>query len=137
MGTRSTYRFIAESETGVKENLVLVYFQYDGYPNGHPLNTVKWLNESTIVNGYGNKEVKNTYNGMGCLTASFISNVKEGIGNVYVYPMKYRSNCGEDYCYDIIFTKNQDFKIVVYENFSNLKKIFEGTPTEYINKFEK
>ena len=138
MGTRSTYRFIQELENGKKENLVLVYFQYDGYPTGHPMDTVKWLNESTIVNGYGSKEVENTYNGMGCLTASFISNVKQGIGNVYVHPLSYRGYCDENYCYDIILTKNEDFKIVVYKkNNDKLKKIFEGTPREYIQKFEK
>ena len=86
MGTRSTYRFIEELENGKKENLVLVYFQYDGYPTGHPMDTVKWLNESTIVNGYHNVDVKNTFNGLGCLCASFISNKKERIGDVYVYP---------------------------------------------------
>ena len=60
MGTRSTYRIIEQykddNEVVKDEALVLVYRQYDGYPEGHPLETAEWLSSGKMVNGIGANE---------------------------------------------------------------------------------
>jgi hypothetical protein len=133
MGTRSTYRFSRELEDDSKEHLVLVYFQYDGYPKGHPLDTAKWLSKAIIVNGFGTTAVTHTYNGIECLAPAFISEVRKSIGSVYIYPMDERGLCGEDYMYDIILTKTNELKMIVCNQKEEV--LFDGTPNEYIKKY--
>ena len=147
MGTRSTYRFI---EKGVYEgkpredNFVLVYMQYDGYPDGHPLDTAKWLARGKMVNGIGMQDTGLLFNGVGCLAAQFIARYKNGAGGTYIYPMSHRCKAGENYVYDIVVDETQKITMVAYENHTGydngpvkVKKLFEGSPEEFISKFEK
>ena len=61
MGTRSSYCFIETSTNDEgkvsHKKIALVYFQYDGYPEGHPLNTAKWLASGKVVNGIGSGDI--------------------------------------------------------------------------------
>jgi len=94
MGTRSL--------THIEERgkiLVTIYRQYDGYPDGLGDDIKKLFAGYTIVNGYGGDTDKQA-NGMGCLAAQLIDGLKEGIGNVYIYPAG-SSDCGEEYTYTL------------------------------------
>jgi hypothetical protein len=79
MGTRSVTIILDDDQ-----EVVRIYRQYDGYPEGHGLDLAKLCNV-TIVNGYsGNGEGQ--ANGPGCLAASIVAGLKDGIGNVYLEP---------------------------------------------------
>ena len=131
MGTRSTYRFI-NKEGDINVNYSLVYFQYDGYPEGHPTETAEWLASGTVVNGIPMTD-KLVFNGISDLITQFIAKYKKGPGGVYIYPLKDRGNCGEDYLYDIIVDgKNIIMKGYKYKN----KLIFTGTPQEFVEHFK-
>ena len=147
MGTRSTYRVIqqwTDRDTAriKRQNLVLLYAQYDGYPDGHPLDTAKWLASGKIVNGFGITDQQPLlFNGAGCLAAQLIAKYKDGVGGQYIYPMNHRGNCGEDYIYDIIVKDDKEIEYIAYEwNLKNdkvvFKKIFQGSPEDFILKFE-
>ncbi len=146
MGTRSSYRVIEtvrDEKRNVKtrENFVLVYVQFDGYPEGHPKDVAKWLSEGKVVNGFsvGNKE--RVFNGTGCLAAQLIRYLKEtlstdGVGGVYVNPIKSRGNSWEEFLYDIIV--DFDEKKIIFKAFESHEKpklIFEGTPMEFYEKY--
>jgi len=140
MGTRSTYRIIeqyfnSESKQVEGNELALVYVQYDGYPDGHPLETAEWLSTGYVVNGLGLKDETLVFNGAGCLTAQLIAKMKDGAGNVYVYPMKSRGNCSEDFLYDIIVKSDRTIEYVAYNNYTG-KEMFRGTTKEYVNQFK-
>lgn len=137
MGTRSTYRIISvykdsDNEITEKNELALIYMQYDGYPQGHPYNTAEWLSQARVVNGYGINETSLIFNGAGCLAARLIARLKEDRhGNCYVYPMKNRGNCGEDYMYDIIVDEtNKSIEMITYDENNNV--LFQGTPQEFV-----
>ena len=136
MGTRSTYRFIKEVG-GVKTPISLVYFQFDGYPDGHPLETAKWVNDGILVNGFSTRDGI-IFNGLHCMIAQFIAKYKDGVGNVYIYQTKDRNKLGENYLYDIIV--NEETKTITincYESGERPKLLFSGSPSEYITKFDK
>ena len=137
MGTRSTYRIIEkfhdnETNKDVSKNICLVYVQYDGYPEGHPLDTAQWLSKGKVVNGISmDEESERIFNGAGCLAAQFIAEMKDGPGGVYMSALSSRGQSWEDYLYDIIV--DFDTKQITYKCFENgyktkNKKLFEGTP---------
>jgi len=64
MGTRSVTTIEAPTGTGTAP-LLKIYTQYDGYVEG------------------GFKEDR-AFNGLGCLAASIVAHLKDGIGNVYI-----------------------------------------------------
>ena len=140
MGTRSTYRVIDSYEYQEKihnKKLVHVYFQYDGYPNGHPLDVAKWLSEGMLVNGIGIVDDRLIFNGAGCLAAQFISKYKDGPGGVYIQSADSFGESWEDYLYDIIVEGGKKIKMIAYENGDKRKMIFEGTPQEFVAWAEK
>ena len=84
MGTRSTVKFYEEYK---EERIPIysVYQQYDGYPRGVGLVLAKFLNSKTLVNGFGvDMDSKTFANGMGCLSAQYVAQIKKGIGGVYM-----------------------------------------------------
>lgn len=142
MGTRSTYRIIEQSSTGKKvkktkqTELVLVYFQYDGYPSGHPCQTAEWLASGRVVNGFGSSD-ELQFNGVGCLAAQLIAKYKDGVGNVYIHTLNSRGKSWEDYLYDIIVKDDFSIEFVAYENNETPFEIFRGTPSEFVMKYKK
>lgn len=136
MGTPSTYRFIDSYEyEGKKSNhkLAHVYFQYDGYPEGHPYETAKWLSKGKLVNGIGVREDDTPiFNGASCLVAQFIAENKQGAGGVYVNAPQNFGQSWEDYLYDIIVKDGKTITMIAYENHAKKKRIFEGTPQEFV-----
>lgn len=105
MGTRS----IVHVKDG-RKTIVTLYRQFDGYPSGMGDDIKRILNngEVKILSGYkGSSEIPAHFNGMGCLAAFLIGELKEQkIGNVYIIPTN-SSGHGEEYVYTISQKNNQ------------------------------
>jgi hypothetical protein len=141
MGTRSTTLFInryRDSKTNeLKEQKVCkIYRQMDGYPDGHGLDLAKFLNTGVLVNGISFQHgEKRQFNGMGCLAASVVAELKTGPGGIYMIPI---TAGGQEYNYKVIADETAEDKarsILIRVSNSNNRKIFEGTPEEFIQKF--
>lgn len=92
MGTRALIHIKKGSET-----LTTIYRQFDGYPSGMGADLQDLIGDLEIVNGYqGGRQA----NGMGCLAAQIVAGMKDGVGNVYIYPAG-ASDCGEEYVYTL------------------------------------
>lgn len=146
MGTRSTYRVIekwTDVRTGEKgqNKLVLMYAQYDGYPEGHPLKTAEWLSQGTLVNGLSPKDKGLVFNGAGCLAAQLVAKYKDGPGGYYMLPLNHRGSSGENYTYDIVIDEDRSINFICYEvggsKRPSFKVLFSGTPQDFIKKYSK
>ena len=95
-----------------KKTIATIYRQHDGYPSGMGEDIKKVLNngEVIILNGYsGLSKIPARFNGMGCLAAFLVGELKEQkIGNVYLFAANTK-DCGEDFVYTL-----SDKKGVVY-----------------------
>ena len=69
--------------------MLKIYTQFDGYVKGGlGEGLVEFLRGRRVVNGYSMKdEEERAFNGEGCLAASIVAHLKEGIGNVYIQPI--------------------------------------------------
>lgn len=122
MGTRSlTYFYENNTDT---EPFFCFYAQFDGYPTGHGLDLADIMISGTMVNGIPVGESGLFFNGMGCLAAQIIANLKDGAGNIYVYPAKLDMDCGEEYRYHIFPNK------VIIQDYDRMT-IFNGTWAEF------
>ena len=79
MGTRALVKIKDRGNV-----LSTVYRQNDGYPDGLGQEIKKILNggKSRIINGISGQSSPAYFNGMGCLGAYLIGELKEGIGGV-------------------------------------------------------
>jgi len=101
MGTRALVHFKEGSLTG--PTIVSMYRQYDGYPEGWGKDMYDALNEGMvqILNGHQGQSPPTAFNGLSCLAAWLIGELKEGtIGNVYLYPPD-SEDVGEEYTYTL------------------------------------
>lgn len=80
MGTRSTIAIYENTK-----HLVTIYQQYDGYPSGVGLQLAKFVSSGKLVNGLGGHKGL-VFNGMGCLAAALIKELKDGPGGTYIVP---------------------------------------------------
>lgn len=80
MGTRSLTKFINENDKVV----ACVYRQYDGYPSGHGKDIEDCLGSRELVNSYSKPATQ--VNGIGCAAAMLVAAIKDGCGNVYLFP---------------------------------------------------
>ena len=112
MGTRSL-TFVYDGDVPV----INVYRQYDGYPSGHGHELAQFLDSKTLVNGFGEQNSVEA-NGMGCLAAQLIVQLKHGVGGIYIYPVS-STDCFQDYEYHVY-----EDKVVVKDPTA---VIFEGT----------
>jgi len=87
------------AEEGEGKILVSIYKQFDGYPGGLGEELKDIAGDLEIVNGFG-VESEEQANGMGCLAAQIIKEMKEGIGGVYIIHPDSEDR-GEEYCYNI------------------------------------
>ena len=134
MGTRSTYRIIERAQ-GEEKPIALIYMQYDGYPDGHPLETAQFLENARVLNGFMASDANGgaAFNGAGCLAARLVARLKgNSIGNCYLYSLVDRGNLSEDYMYDIIAEVGKPVEIVAYDY--NEHEIFRGTAAEFVDK---
>ena len=139
MGTRSLTTF---KEDHTDEEIVVLYRQFDGYPEGHGMDLFRFLNKMNMVNGIKPQEKRKISNGMSCLAAQMISYFKEEPGGFYLYRADTR-DVGEEYVYTIYVNHNDDDnknKIMVKvektsydEDFKNrfMEEIFDGQVDNY------
>ena len=146
MGTRSLTRVFntykdEKNNKQVKEQLVNMYRQYDGYPSGHGTELADFLKVGKVVNGIGSRDEKQIlFNGAGCLAAQMIAHFKDGAGGIYIEPITAK-NCGQEYEYEVIVdfdTKELTMKCIEVGyidskgNYKNGKiTIFEGKPVDF------
>jgi hypothetical protein len=137
MGTRSTYRIVSirkdeKQEIIERDDIALIYMQYDGYPSGHPSDVAEFLSQGRLVNGFGSNETDLVFNGAGCLAARLVDKLKnDKHGNCYLYPLKDRGTLSEDYLYDIVVDEtNKSIEMIMHN--SDIKIVFQGTPEEFL-----
>ena len=124
MGTRSL-TFVYDDNN--RTQIINMYRQYDGYPEGHGQELADFLGEfQAITNGIRVGETRKTANGMGCLAAQLVANFKTEVGGCYLYPTSAK-DCGQDYEYHVYHDK------VVVKDYSG-KQLFKGTWSEF-NEF--
>ncbi len=107
-----------------------IYRQFDGYPEGHGVDLAEMLKDNKLVNGLGGDN--NVFNGMGCLAAAVISKLKDGPGNIYLYPIRAR-DVGEEFIYEI-FTTNGAITMKVRDVWDK-KLIFTGKPADFYAEY--
>ena len=134
MGTRSSYKIIEKwhepnSKTSTA-TICVIYVQFDGYPEGHPLDTAKFLASGKVVNGIPCEEGL-YFNGAGCMAASLIAEMKKKPGGWYLSSPSNYGKSWEDYLYEIIV--DMTTKSIQYICRNHKKKIlFKGTPEQFI-----
>ena len=116
MGTRSL-TFVYDGDVPV----INVYRQYDGYPSGHGHELAQFLDSKTLVKGFGEQNSFEA-NGMSCLAAQLIVQLKHGVGGIYIYPVS-STDCFQDYEYHVY-----EDRVVVKDPTA---VIFEGTWEEF------
>lgn len=94
MGPRALIKFTEQD--GTEKPFACVYRQFDGYPEGLGADLAKILKGRVLVNGF--QDAATQLNGMGCLAAFVVAGLKEGCGNVYLYPAD-AVDCGEEFTY--------------------------------------
>ncbi len=100
MGTRSLTVILDEE----RNEICVLYRQYDGYPTGHGKELKEFLDGFSVVNGFGSSDPPKSANGMGCLAAQIIGHFKSGIGGFYLHQAGTR-DCGDEYIYTIYLDK--------------------------------
>ncbi len=90
MATRARVH-IARREEGVSFSdipdkvMVSIYHHFDGYPEGLGVKLASYLDDKKITNGLsGGDDWDYYFNGLGCLAASLVAELKDGPGNVYI-----------------------------------------------------
>ena len=135
MGTRATIH-IAKREEGVsfseipKKKLVSIYNQYDGYPDGLGVTLANYLLGTKIVNGLGGDR-DTVFNGLGCMAASIIAELKEEAGNVYIDDPN-SPHGWLDYEYVIWGSDHKDIWISIFDG-NNC--IFVGKPYKLLREY--
>jgi len=145
MGTRSLTRVFETYQSEkknkqVKVQLVNMYRQYDGYPEGHGAELAEFLNGGKVVNGISPGEEQTVFNGAGCLAAQMIAHFKNGAGGFYIEPITAK-DCGQEYEYEIVVdfvTKEVTLKCIEVGyidskgNYKSGKRVlFEGKPSDF------
>ena len=134
MATRAMIS-IAKREEGVSfseepnQTIVDIYHHWDGYPEGLGVTLADYLDGKKVVNGL-NKDSYNLFNGMGCLAASLVAELKDGPGNVYI---ESRDQHGWiDYRYYIWGDTGKGIWISIFEDGDC---IFVGKPEMLLEKY--
>ena len=126
MGTRATIS-IAKREKGISFSekpdkvLVSIYHHYDGYPEYLGVTLANYLEGKKIVNG------------LGCMAASIIKELKEEAGNVYIEDPE-NPHGWLDYEYYIWGDYNKDIWISIFDGD---ECIFVGKPDKLQTKYGK
>ena len=136
MGTRSLTTFVEtykdNSGKKVKNEIVTMYRQFDGYMEGHGKDLADFLAGGELVDGIGMDD-KVVFNGMGCLSAQVVAHFKDGAGGFYL--QRANKNSGEEYRYKVIGDfETKEITIEVFEVYNKVKKIFSGSPKQLQDK---
>ena len=134
MATRAMIS-VAKREEGVSfseepnQTIVDIYHHWDGYPEGLGVTLASYLNGYHIVNGIGRENDK-LFNGIGCMAASIVAELKDGAGDVYIEPRE--SHSWIDYHY---YIWGADYKSIWISIFSDDECIFVGKPQALLDKY--
>ena len=135
MATRATIS-IARREEGVSfsekpsKTIVDIYHHYDGYPEGLGVTLASYLDDKKLTNGLGGDN-HDVFNGLGCMAASIVAELKDGPGNVYIEDPE-RKHGWLDYEY---FVWGDDHKDIWISIFDGDECIFVGKPNKLLNKY--
>ena len=135
MATRAMIS-VAKREEGVSfsiepnKTIVDIYHHWDGYPEGLGVTLADYLNGKKVTNGLG-RDNNNLFNGMGCLAASLVAELKDGPGDVYIEPRE--SHGWIDYYYYIWGDEGKSIYISI---FSDDECIFVGKPQQLLDKYD-
>ena len=136
MATRAMIS-IARREEGVSfseipdKTVVEIYHHWDGYPEGLGVKLASYLDDKSIVNGIGSKDNEDIiFNGLGCMAASIVAQLKDGPGNVYIEDRG--SHAWIDYEYFIWGDTDKEIWISIFED---SECIFVGKPTQLLEKY--
>ena len=135
MATRATIH-IAKREEGVSfskkqdKKLVSIYHHWDGYPEYLGVKLASYLEDKKITNGLG-KDREYCFNGLGCMAASIIAELKDETGNVYIEDPN-RPHGWIDYEYYIWGTEHKDIWISIFDGD---ECIFVGKPISLLKKY--
>ena len=136
MATRATVS-IARREEGVSfsekpnKTIVDIYHHYDGYPEGLGVTLASYLDDKKITNGLGSRDDYDYFNGLGCLAASLVAELKDGPGNVYIEDPE-RKHGWLDYEYFVWGDDNKDIWISIFDGD---ECIFVGKPRKLLSKY--
>ena len=110
--------------------MVSIYNHFDGYPEGLGVKLASYLEDKKITNGLG-KDRYSVFNGLGCMAASIIAELKDEAGQIYIEDPT-RPHGWIDYEYYVWGDDNKDIWISIFDG-SNC--IFVGKPTQLLNKY--
>ena len=132
MGTRCLTFVYDDSSTddGSAEAIMCIYRQFDGYPSGHGHELAQFLNSKTLVNGYGEQNSIEA-NGMSCLAAQLVVQLKHGVGGIYIYAPMVGRDHWQDYEYHVYETKVIVKSCATVYDSGHYQVIFEGTWQEF------
>ena len=135
MATRAKIH-IARREEGVsfseipEKIMVSIYNHYDGYPEGLGVTLASYLDDKKITNGLG-KNRYSCFNGLGCMAASIIAELKDEAGNVYIED-PVRPHGWIDYEYYVWGDDGKDIWISIFDGGDC---IFVGKPRALLSKY--
>ena len=136
MATRAMIS-IAKREEGVSfsiepyKTIVDIYHHWDGYPEGLGVTLASYLNNMKIVNGISSKDNESyLFNGVGCMAASIVAELKDGPGDVYIEPRD--SHGWIEYQY---YVWGDDYKDIWISIFDEGECIFVGKPRDLLKKY--
>lgn len=122
MGTRSLTNVYAEDG----KQIMCMYRQFDGYPDGHGKELAEFIASKTLVNGIPcgtGVDPSTLANGIGCLAAQIVSFFKEEPGKFYLYPPG-TSDVGEEYVYSVFADR-------IVCRYPHGKVLFDGKPSDF------
>lgn len=127
MGTASTIT-IMDSKMN---KYVCIYQHYDGYIDGVGHQLAEWLDKHTLINGISGQTMEEGFcNGLGCMVAQFIHDMKTEIGNFYIEPCNCKTQ--EDYNYTVIIDERTGKIAICVYRWDDVKPIFKGTPKDLL-----
>lgn len=129
MGTRSLT--VMQDSWEEHDEIVVMYRQMDGYPEGHGVELTEFLKQFTVADGIVPGDRRKTANGGGCLAAQIVAHFKTEVGGFYLYPAGTR-NCGEEYVYTV--TPNRDGSInlkVESASYEDYETLYDGPVADF------
>ena len=135
MATRAMIS-VAKREEGVSfseepnQTIVDIYHHWDGYPEGLGVTLASYLDGKKVTNGLSDRNDYSVFNGMGCLAASLIAELKDGPGDVYIEPRE--SHGWIEYQYYIWGDTYKDIWISIFDEGDC---IFVGKPQALLDKY--
>ena len=111
--------------------MVSIYHHFDGYPEYLGVTLANYLLGTKIVNGLGSDR-DTVFNGLGCMAASIIAELKDEPGNVYIEDPN-RPHAWLDYEYYVWGDYHKDIWISIFEYDTC---IFVGKPKQLQTKYE-